>query len=97
MPLLLSDIILDVVTIAVTSLGVEWFHRNGSKLFAWIISIIPIALIMLIALLVILIRLREETQMSQMRDSTLRVILSVEDRRLIRDKVSETMQRLRKN
>ena len=59
-PLCLSDLAVDLLVTGVGAFGVEWFYRNGLKVFAWTISLVPILLVVGVALLVILIRVRVE-------------------------------------
>jgi hypothetical protein len=93
-PLLISDIILDIVTIGVSSFGVDWFYNHGLKLFSWIISIFPILLIITVAVIVI-IRVQTEKNMTSKKISSTGIRLCKDDRLKIKSTVQQKLDSLK--
>lgn len=93
-PLLISDIILDIITIGVTSFGVDWFYNHGLKLFSWIISIFPIILIISVAVIVIIIRVQTEKNTTSKKISSTGIRLGKDDKLKIKRTIEQKLLKI---
>src|SRR5258708_3191950 len=58
--LFLSDLFLDAAPFGFGTMAFQWFYLKNMKIFSWVISILPIMVILVAAVILVLLRLHLE-------------------------------------